>query len=60
MKGLGELAKKYNLPIQSHISENKGEVFWVKDLHPEFNSYAEVSRRYFRGLRNRFTTFMDY
>lgn len=42
MKGLGELAKKYDVPIQSHISENKGEVIWVKELHPEINSYSEV------------------
>jgi guanine deaminase len=42
MKGLGDLARKYNLPIQSHISENKGEVEWVKDLHPDLQSYAKV------------------
>lgn len=37
MKGLGQLAKKYNLAIQSHISENKGEVQLVKRMHPEAN-----------------------
>lgn len=40
--GLGELAEKYNVPIQSHISENIGEVEWVKELHPEFENYASV------------------
>lgn len=29
---LGALAKEYDLPIQSHISENLNEVAWVKDL----------------------------
>ena len=42
MSGLGDLAKQYDLPIQSHISENKGEVLWVSGLHPECKSYAEV------------------
>lgn len=42
MKGLGELAQKYNVPIQSHISENTGEVEWVKELHPEHRDYASV------------------
>ncbi|KAL6058082.1 Guanine deaminase [Balamuthia mandrillaris] len=42
MKGLGALAKKHDLFIQSHISENKNEVAWVKDLHPQYSSYAEV------------------
>lgn len=42
MTKLGELAKKYNVQIQSHISENTGEVEWVKELHPEFKDYASV------------------
>lgn len=42
MHGLGALAEKYQVPIQSHISENKGECVWVSELHPECNSYADV------------------
>lgn len=42
MSKLGELAAKYNAPIQSHLSENIGEIFWVKDLHPESKNYADV------------------
>ncbi|AFS78949.1 guanine deaminase GuaD [Gottschalkia acidurici 9a] len=42
MKGLSDLSKKYNVKIQSHLSENEGEIEWVKDLHPEYNSYASV------------------
>ncbi|AFS77109.1 guanine deaminase GuaD [Gottschalkia acidurici 9a] len=46
MKGLGELAKKYNAPIQSHLSENRGEVEWVKELHPDQPNYSKVYDAY--------------
>lgn len=42
MKGLAKLAEKYNLKIQSHLSENEGEIEWVRSLHPEFDSYGGV------------------
>ena len=42
MKKLGALAAEHNVFIQSHISENQGEVDWVKELHPEFDDYASV------------------
>lgn len=42
MSGLGELAAEYNVPIQSHISENLSEIDWVKELHPNFENYASV------------------
>lgn len=42
LKGLGNLAKKYNTPIQSHLCENYDEVSFVKKLHPEFKNYARV------------------
>lgn len=42
MKKLGELADKYNLPIQSHISENLGEIEAVKDVFPTSSNYADV------------------
>lgn len=44
MKGLGELSAKYDLPVQSHLSENRAEVQWVRELHPG-QSYAEVYDR---------------
>ncbi|BBE31335.1 guanine deaminase [Tepiditoga spiralis] len=40
LKGLGELAIKYNIPIQSHLSENQKEVKWVKELYN--HNYSEV------------------
>lgn len=42
MKGLGELAEKYNIGVQSHLSENYGEMNVVKQLHPEHKDYASV------------------
>jgi len=42
MQALGEIAQKYQLPVQSHLSENRGEVAWVKELHPDIPSFTEV------------------
>ncbi|XP_013399079.1 guanine deaminase-like isoform X1 [Lingula anatina] len=41
-KYLGHLAKQYDLPIQSHISETTDEVEWVKELFPGSKHYADV------------------
>jgi guanine deaminase len=46
MTGLACLSKKYQVPIQSHLSENTDEVAWVKKLHPECPSYAEVYNQF--------------
>lgn len=46
MTGLSELAKKYNVPVQSHLSENRGEIAWVKELHPESDNYAGVYNQF--------------
>lgn len=46
MKGLGDIAKEYDLAIQSHVSENLGEVQWVKSLYPDSKSYSEVYDRF--------------
>lgn len=46
LEGLGRLARKYNLPVQSHLSENQGEIDWVRELHPDRASYADVYAEY--------------
>ncbi len=46
MEGLGRLAVKYGVPVQSHLSENKNEVEWVRELHPECKNYASVYNKY--------------
>lgn len=46
MAGLGALSAKYNVPVQSHLSENTGENAWVKELHPDMADYAGVYNAY--------------
>lgn len=50
MEFLGTLAAERNLPIQSHLSENTGEIQWVKELHPDCGRYWETYAKY--GLWN--------
>ena len=42
LSDLGTLAKETNLPIQTHLSENKSEVALVRKLFPSNDSYADV------------------
>lgn len=42
MKWMGDMMRKTGLPCQTHISENKGEIEWVKQLFPENKSYTDV------------------
>ena len=46
LKGLRGLMEKYNLPVQSHLSENYGEIEWVKELCPDTKFYGEAYDRY--------------
>lgn len=45
MTGLAQLAAKYDLLVQSHISENVDEVKFVRELFPEAADYADVYKR---------------
>lgn len=42
MLELGQLAREFDVPIQSHLNENKDEVAWVRALHPEAANYLDV------------------
>ena len=46
MAELGRLAAERNLPVQSHLSENAGEIAWVKELHPDREQYWETYEKY--------------
>ena len=46
MEALGQMAKKCNLRVQSHLSENTSEVAWVNDLHPDCEQYWETYDKY--------------
>lgn len=34
------------LPVQSHLSENGGEIAWVRELHPDCERYWETYEKY--------------
>ena len=44
MRGLGALRREMNLPVQSHLSENRREVEWVRELCPASESYSAAYR----------------
>jgi cytosine/adenosine deaminase-related metal-dependent hydrolase len=46
MRGLGDLAAEFQVPVQSHLSETRAECAWVHDLHPKASCYAAVYRRH--------------
>lgn len=46
MTGLKEVQGQYDLPIQSHLSENLSEIEWVKELCPEAESYGDAYERF--------------
>jgi guanine deaminase len=58
LKKLGELAAKYNVPVQSHLSENRDEVKFVKELHPGIRTYSDVYNKY--GLFGQTETLMAH
>lgn len=41
MEQLQEVQRAYNLPVQSHLSENKNEIEWVKQLRPDSAFYGD-------------------
>lgn len=42
MRGLGELAEEYDLPVQSHLSENTDEIKLVRSLCPACDKYWQT------------------
>jgi len=45
LKGIGELAKKYDVYIQSHLAESNGELKLIQKLYPDFENYTDVYYR---------------
>lgn len=46
MEGLGKIKEEKGIPLQSHLSENKAEIAWVKELCPDTKNYGESYDRY--------------
>ena len=58
LRACGELATKYQLPVQSHLSENQDEIALVKKLEPESSCYGDAYNRY--GLFGQTPTVMAH
>lgn len=58
MDALGRLAKEQGLPVQSHLSENKSEIEWVRKLVPEAHNYGDAYYRH--GLFGQTPTLMAH
>ena len=58
LRACGELARKYQLPVQSHLSENTSEIAWVQELEKESTSYGDAYNRY--GLFGQTPTIMAH
>lgn len=50
LEKLEKIEKEYQLPVQSHLSENPGEIQFVKELFPEEPTYGHCYARY--GMMN--------
>ena len=42
MEELKKIQMEYHLPFQSHLSENRGEIAWVKELCPYADYYGQA------------------
>ena len=58
LKACGKLANKYQMPVQSHLSENTSEIAWVQDLEKESTCYGDAYNRY--GLFGQTPTIMAH
>lgn len=46
MERIREIQKAWHLPLQSHLSENQGEIAWVKELCPQADCYGDAYDRF--------------
>lgn len=58
LRACGEQAQKYQVPVQSHLSENLSEIALVRELEPESRFYGDAYDRY--GLFGQTPTIMAH
>ena len=58
LRACGEQAQKYQVPVQSHLSENPSEIAFVRELEPESRFYGDAYDRY--GLFGQTPTIMAH
>jgi guanine deaminase len=46
LRGLGRLQAEFHLPLQSHLSENREEIAFVKELFPDASCYGDAYRQF--------------
>jgi len=46
MKSLAGIQAQYGLPLQSHLSENRREIEWVRALCPQAENYADAYAKF--------------
>lgn len=42
LEAVAALAREFHVPVQSHLSENPGEIVWVKELCPWSETYGDA------------------
>ncbi|MBR1877788.1 MAG: amidohydrolase family protein [Paludibacteraceae bacterium] len=58
LAALGNYAAETGLPVQSHLSENRSEIDWVRELEPDSVCYGDAYNRY--GLFGQTPTLMAH
>ena len=58
LQALGDFAARHHLPVQSHLSENRSEIQWVRELEPQATCYGDAYHRY--GLFGQTPTLMAH
>ena len=58
LEACGAMVRCYGLPVQSHLSENHGEIALVRELEPASQHYADAYDRY--GLLGQTPTVMAH
>jgi guanine deaminase len=58
LRALGEYAAETGMPVQSHLSENRSEIMWVKELEPDTTCYGDAYNKY--GLFGQTPTLMAH
>ena len=58
LHALGEYASQTGMPVQSHLSENRSEIDWVKELEPDTTCYGDAYNKY--GLFGQTPTLMAH
>ncbi|GMQ59985.1 amidohydrolase family protein [Vallitalea sediminicola] len=46
LEELGELSTQKQVPVQTHLSENRREVEWVKSLFPDSKNYSDIYKKH--------------